>query len=130
MHLILCVDDRNGLSFCGRRLSRDRLLNEHILKISAGHRLWVHPYSRELFPADAVMADAEFLAKAQPGDYCFAEISLLPQSVESITLYRWNRAYPATDKLPGDFLSAMRLVQTEEFPGNSHERITMEKYVP
>ena len=130
MHLILCADDRNGLSFCGRRLSRDRLLIEHMLMLSAGQRLWVHPYSLPLFPSDAVIAHEAFLDKAQAGEYCFLEISRLPETVESVVLYRWNRAYPATETLPQNLLSSMHLVHTEEFPGSSHEKITMEKYIP
>lgn len=130
MHLILCVDDRNGLSFCGRRLSRDRMLIEHMLKLSTGKRIWVHPYSLPLFPADTVTAHEVFLNQAQAGEYCFAEISQLPETAESVILYRWNRAYPATETLPQNFLSSMRLVHMEEFPGSSHEKITMEKYIP
>ena len=50
MHLIFCVDDDYGLSFCGRRLSRDREVYAHMLKISHGHTLWVAPESTGLFP--------------------------------------------------------------------------------
>ena len=57
MHLILCIDARDGLSFCGRRLSRDSLLVAHMLMLTQGHTLWVHPYSAKLFPQGTVMSD-------------------------------------------------------------------------
>lgn len=132
MHLIVCIDERDGMSFCGRRLSRDSRVSEHILALTAGHTLWVHPYSAKLFPADAVIADAAFAEKAGEGDFCFAELSVTPDTkkkLESVYLYHWNRAYPATVKFPRELLDGMYLDATEEFSGNSHETITLERYV-
>lgn len=131
MHLIFCIDDRDGISFCGRRLSRDSALNEHILRLSAGHILWMNHDSSKLFPEDTVVADADFLCKAGPGDYCLVETTPVPdtlENLESVILYHWNRSYPSTVKFPRELLSGMRLVHTEYFPGNSHEKITMERY--
>ena len=130
MHFIVCIDDRDGLSFCGRRLSKDRLLNEHMLRLTAGQKLWMSPYSGKMFSADQVLADENFLDKAQKGDYCFLETDF-PDSleqVESVTVYYWNRSYPSTERFPRQLLGAMRLVCTEEFAGSSHEKITMERY--
>ena len=61
MHLIVCVDDRDGMSFCGRRLSRDRELIAHILKLTAGRKLWMSAYSAKMFPDADVMEDESFL---------------------------------------------------------------------
>lgn len=132
MHLIVCIDDRDGMSFCGRRLSRDRELNAHILKLTAGRNLWMSAYSAKLFPNAVVMEDEAFLYKAGPDDYCFAETVQLPATCEnigSLTLYCWNRSYPATVKFPRELLKSMRLESSEEFSGHSHERITVERYV-
>ena len=131
MHLILCVDERDGLSFCGRRLSRDSRLIDHILTLTKGHALWVHPDSAKLFPQEAVMADARFQQKAGQGDYCFVETTPLercPEEWESVVLYCWNRAYPATVKFDRKLLRSFHLTHREEFPGNSHENLTMERY--
>lgn len=131
MHLILCIDERDGLSFCGRRLSRDSRVIDHMLSLTEGHTLWVHPYSAKLFSQGEVKADELFLSKAGQGDYCFAEITPLlhpTQDLESVTLYHWNRAYPATEKFDRKLLQSFRLTLREEFPGNSHETITMERY--
>ena len=49
MIVIVCVDQRNGLAFNGRRQSRDRMVAADILKESAGRRLWMTPSSLRLF---------------------------------------------------------------------------------
>ena len=131
MHLIFCVDDRDGLSFCGRRLSRDSCVTEHILRLTQGHDLWLHPYSAQLFSNASVRVDEDFQRKAGQGAYCFVEITPLLETyedLESVILYRWNRAYPATCKFDRKILAPMHLIHREEFPGNSHETITMERY--
>ena len=50
MTVVLCADDRGGLSFHGRRQSRDRLVYEDLLSQAAGRLLWMEPCSRPLFP--------------------------------------------------------------------------------
>lgn len=132
MHLILCIDDRDGLSFCGRRLSQDRELCAHMLRLTEGHNLWMNAYSARLFPDSEVLVDEECQHKADPGDYCFLETAPIPEScenLESVILYHWNRRYPSTVKFPRKLLESMHLVTTEEFPGSSHEKITMERFV-
>lgn len=131
MHLILCIDARDGLSFCGRRLSRDSRLVDHMLTLTEGHTLWVHPYSAKLFPQGTVMSDEQFQTKAGQGDYCFVEtppVEIPEGNWESVTLYCWNRTYPATVKFDRKLLQSFRLNYREEFPGNSHEILTMERY--
>lgn len=130
MHLIFCVDDRDGLSFCGRRLSRDREVTAHMLRLTADSSLLVHPYSASLFPEGSVVVDEEYLSKAGKDDFCFVEKGSVPESAESVTLYLWNRAYPSTERFPRELLDSMKLAFTEEFSGFSHEKITMERYIP
>ena len=133
MHLILCVDTRSGLSFAGRRLSSDSVLTGRILKMTENSRLWIAPYSEKLFLDQTVHVAPDYLQKAAQGDYCFLEqnIHMVPRDrVESVTLCCWNRSYPATEKFPREWLGDMRLVHTEEFPGTSHDTITLERYVP
>lgn len=133
MHLFFCIDERDGLSFCGRRLSQDRELISHMLNLTSGNQLWVHPYSANLFPAGSVLVDVDYLSKADVGAYCLVEKGPFPkvwQSVESVTLYHWNRAYPSTERFPRSLLANMYKEITEDFSGNSHEIITMERFVP
>lgn len=131
MHLIVCVEDRYGMSFCGRRLSRDRVVTDHILHMVSESKLWIHPESAILFPKEKVQADTDFLKNTKIGDYCFVEVTPLPENIEnleSVTLYHWNRAYPSTMKFPQNLLTSMHLICKEDFPGNSHDMITMERY--
>ena len=132
MHLIVCVDDRDGMAFCGRRLSRDSEVYAHMLHMTHESLLWLHPDSAGFFPEGSVNADPDFLKKAGVGEYCFAETRLpdLSDSLESVTLYHWNRAYPATLYFDRKLLETMQLDRMEEFPGSSHEKITMERFVP
>lgn len=133
MHLIICIDDRDGVSFCGRRLSQDRELNRHILELTDGHELWMSSYSAKLFSDCNVRIDDAFQYKAGMGDYCFLETDAILNAyehLESVVLYHWNRTYPSTQKFPRTLLANMRLVHTEEFSGSSHEKITMERFVP
>ena len=133
MHLIVCIDDRDGMSFLGRRLSRDREVIAHILRLTKGSNLWVSPYTSKLFPEGSVLVTGEFQHAAEAGDYCFVENAVLPDvygKLESVILYRWNRRYPSTVKFPREILESMRRESLEEFKGFSHETITMERYLP
>lgn len=47
--------------------------------------------------------------------------------ITEVVVYRWNRSYPGDFHLDLD-LNQWRLVQTTEFAGYSHEKITKEIY--
>jgi len=130
MHLILCIDDRDGLSFGGKRLSSDRKLTEFLLDYTSSGKLWMNSYSAKLFPEGTVCVDEDFLHKAGEGEYCFLENTPLTDisGLESVTLCRWNRRYPSTVKFPRTLLEAMRLESCQDFPGNSHDLISVERY--
>ena len=131
MHIVICLDDRNGFLFNQRRVSSDRAVSARILQTAAGS-LWMHPDSRKLFQEGQYCVADNYLDHAGAGDTCFVEsldfLSCLDR-VESVTVYRWNRAYPSDTKLPAQILAGWTLTATTDFPGNSHERITEERYV-
>ena len=134
MILVVCVDDSMGMLFNKRRQSQDKALREHILSMTENTRLWMNHYSARQFatdPAPKVNIDDHFLSEAAPGEYCFAEdvdVSRYEQWMEKIILYKWNRTYPG-DLYFGIDLSNWHLIETLDFPGSSHENITMEVYV-
>lgn len=132
MHLIVCIDQRDGLSFCGRCLSRDAAVNAHILTLTRGKRLWMTADSAKQFPkADHIEIHENCQNMAGEGDYCLAELDIkqgVADRLESVFLYNWNRSYPSTVKFPRELLNTMHLEYTEDFPGNSHETITLERY--
>ena len=130
MHIILCLDDRNGMFFNHRRLSSDRVVCQRIAENASG-KLWMNSYSAKLFADYEVCVDEEFLQKAAAGDTCFVEspdFAETAEDIQSITVYRWNRAYPADQKLPDQILTQWQMTASVDFPGNSHEIITEEKY--
>ncbi len=134
MQVIVCLDDRNGMLFNHRRQSRDREVLKEILKDAEGKRLWIRPFSQKLFQGteNRVQISDSPLDAASPGETCFVEdLSLAgwEDSIESLTVYRWNRHYPGDFFLDLD-LSGWRLVSRREFSGNSHEKITKEVYEP
>ncbi len=130
MHIILCLDDRNGISFNRRRLSSDRAVCRRIAEQTQG-ALWMNTYSAKLFAEYPVCIAEDFLAKAGEGDSCFVEdltFADFADQIQTLTVYRWNRAYPADQKLPAEYLAAWHLTETCDFSGNSHDVITEEKY--
>ncbi len=134
MQVIVCLDDRNGMLFNHRRQSRDREVLKEILKDAEGKRLWIRPFSQKLFQGaeHRVQVSDSLLDAAGLGETCFVEdLSLAgwEDSIESLTVYRWNRHYPGDFFLDLD-LSGWHLVSQREFPGNSHEKITKEVYEP
>ena len=126
----VCIDDRNGLLFNRRRLSRDRAQQEDLLALCGEKPLWLAPFSVPLFDwaPEQVRVEEKFLEQAAPGDICFVEDRQLPaENLEGLILYRWNRAYPSDVRLELD-LSRFALTERAEFSGTSHETITRERY--
>ena len=76
MILIAAVDDRNGMTFNGRRLSQDRVLRARILEevLGKGCRLWMNAYTRKLFTdltaeeESLLVTDEEFLLNVPADD--------------------------------------------------------------
>ncbi len=129
MNLIITLDDRNGISFNNRRQSRDSVVNEKILELSKGSRLLMTEYSKKLFTDADVTVVSDF-SSAEKGDFCFAEnceISL--ENCETLYIFRWNRHYPCDryfEANPSE--NGFTLVETSEFVGSSHEKITLDIY--
>lgn len=132
MKLFLCLDDKNGMAFCGRRQSMDRIVRQKMLELSCGARLYMNAYSAQQFQEEKnnIVTDEAFLEKAGAQDFCFAETCpVFFDAVTDLYIFRWNRIYPADlkadfSKIEQDFC----LIQTQEFPGFSHECITLSIY--
>ena len=133
MKLIVCLDERMGMAFNQRRQSRDRVLTEDLVRSVKGSRLFVMPYSVPLFAGqDVELAVSERpMLEATDRDWCFLELCS-PETVDGIKeliVYRWNRHYPSDRKFPTALLSSRwQLTCKREFPGKSHETITLEVY--
>ena len=131
MTVIVCIDDRNGMAFNNRRQSQDKKLLERITSAVSGKRLLMNAYSADMFgKLPQVVIDEDFLSKAESNDICFAEnIDVLPYAykIDKIIIYKWNRHYPSdlTFDIP---LDNYEITKTEDFQGNSHDRITEVTY--
>lgn len=132
MILIFTLDEQNGTQFAGKRQSTDRALADNILEV-AGNRLYMKATSQGFF-ANATQPNSAHIvtdfADVPTDAYIFAE-EVVPASImdaaEKIYVYRWNRRYPSFTKDRVD-LAGYQCYVENEFPGNSHEKITMEVY--
>ena len=123
MKLIAAVEDRNGMIFNGRRVSKDKGVISAAENLASNGRLLIDSFSKDLFP-DAVVDDA-FLENAGENDYCFVEDrSVLPYAdrVSDVYLFFWNRRYPSDLKfdLP---MKNFTLLDITPIKGTSHDSL-------
>ncbi len=133
MIVIICIDDNGGMMFNRRRQSRDRLLRQRVLDMEDFSRLLMNEFSSEQFEekSSIITVSESFLEDAGENDCCFVEDrSLKPfeDRIEKLIVYRWNRVYPSDFRLDLN-LEAWTLIQSADFEGSSHEKITEEVYV-
>ena len=130
MKLIVCLDDKNGMTFNRRRQSSDVAVVRKISELVGLDRLWMNSYSGYLFANSSgnIQICDDFLEKAGNEEYCFVEnLHIAPylERIQEICVFRWNRVYPADLVFP-DVLRDGAILN--EFVGNSHEKITLEVY--
>ena len=127
MKLIVCIDDKNGMLFNNRRQSRDKILIENMLELCKGEQLYTNEYSSALFPENSVAVCEDF--ENIENGFVFAENFVVDEDkIQEIIVYKWNRVYPA-DTYFSIGLKNWSLVETIDFEGSSHEKITRERYV-
>ena len=128
MNIIICLDDDCGMMFGGRRQSRDKAVCEKAISLARGGKFYINSFSAKLFSDfDGVTADDSMPECAGEGDVCFLENILPPKGTTHLTVFRWNRRYPG-DMHFEPLKNGFALVSSEDFEGNSHEKITMEIY--
>jgi hypothetical protein len=133
MKIAICLDDKNGMLFGGRRQTKDQYLRQQLLELAQPNALWMNGFSAKQFDAtDAIRVTEDFLELAPQDHWCFVEnTDVLPykDKIRYIAIYRWNRLYPSDVKFPVEvFCDSWRLVSTRTFPGHSHDEITEEIY--
>ena len=128
MTLYICLDDRNGLQFNHRRQSRDSAVLEDIRSQLTGN-LCIEPFSEKLIRE----AEIPYVLPPETAEDYFAEDIPAQEVLEKtskMVIYRWNRHYPSDIRWEPDLESlGFSLLETTEFPGTSHEKITREVYV-
>lgn len=132
MIIVACVEDRNGILFNKRRVSRDIVVCQDVLN-TCPTRLWMNSYSAPLFadlPQRKIQVAEDFLRQAEAGQWCFVENVALPETsdeIEQVILYRWNQKYPADTYFDVD-LADWQLLSATELAGHSHGKISKEVY--
>ena len=81
MHIIICLDDDNGMLFHDRRQSQDVKMRADVLERLGERMLWMNAYSARQF-ADAedarIHISDSFLEEAGKDDFCFVEFGACP----------------------------------------------------
>ena len=134
MKLVICVDDRGGMLFNKRRVSRDKLMILDLAEYVGDGTLFIDPYSEELFSEVCLnMIISENPIKfAEDGDFVFVERCEprpFAERASEIVIYKWNRRYPfdmAMDFSPEEL--GFKLASVFEFQGNAHDKIIREVY--
>ena len=81
--------------------------------------------------ADNIRVSDHCADQAGAGELWFVEDGrelIGARGAEELVLYRWNRSYPGDVTFPWP-LTGWTLMETADFPGTSHEKITEEVYM-
>lgn len=130
MTLILTVENSLGLSFNNRRLSKDEEIIKNISKLCQNNKLYLDEYSKKLFKYKNIEIVKLYNTNFQKDDYVFCEREI-PKNLRSpkkLILYKFNRDYPFDNAIDID-LTNFKLIDTFDFKGKSHEKITREIYI-
>lgn len=130
MEIIICLDDNNGMLFNNRRQSRDSKVLWDI-KNNLQNSLTIFPFSEKLVSSAEIPYEI-MSGSASENTVLFVEdrgIKEFLPVTNKITVYRWNRVYPADLTLDIDLAKeGFRSVSVYEFAGSSHEKITKEVF--
>lgn len=133
MTVFVCIDDLGGMTFNGRRQSRDGELIRDVARHTEDGVLYISDFSEKLFSeSEASVISVPCPLDSAKGAYAFIEnLPLAPyrDKIECLVLYKWNRRYPSDRKLditPEEL--GMHLVSSCDFVGTSHQKITKEVY--
>ncbi len=130
MTIFVCVDDKNGMMFNKRRQSSDRVVRRKMAEMTGGKPIFMNSYSKKQFVEEDIITNVaeDFLVLAGEGGFCFVEnndIAPYYEKIKRVVLFKWNKVYPSDVKLDLN-VSEMKLVNTLDFEGYSHDKITME----
>lgn len=132
MTAIVCIEDRGGILFLKRRVSRDREVYRDIAENYI--KVYMTSYSLPLFDGVKINTGVRLLPifEGERGEVCFVESGEIADNIHKISrlvIYRWNRTYPSDVKLGFDPEEmGFKRVSTTELVGYSHEKITKDIY--
>ena len=131
MNIIICLDDNNGMMFNKRRQSQDRILRADLKEFIKDKDLYMNNYSYKLYKDidnGNIKVSENFLEQCTENDFCLVEDKLFNNyinKINNIIIYKWNRIYPSDLYFDINLTSnSWELLETKEFEGSSHEKIT------
>ena len=123
------------MMFNKRRQSQDKLLRVSIKELVKGKTLFMNEYSYKLYKDinnENIIVSENYLDECENDNYCLVENKPLNnyiEKIDNIIIYKWNRIYPSDLYFDVDIKNEQwELIETEEFQGSSHEKITKETY--
>ena len=129
----LALDEREGMMIFGKRQSRDRVLVADFVSSAQDAPIFISPFSREIFePHKEVNIVEDPFRDSCDGGVCFIEnyhLSPYIDMIGTLIIYRWNELYPSDVRFDLDVEAAgFKLVESYDFEGSSHAKITKEVY--
>lgn len=130
----LCIDERGGMIFNKRRVSRDRVLIAELVGSVEG-KIYISEYSLRIFEPhkERVVVCDDPIRECPEGAVCFIENTPVEPylgDISSFIIYNWNTMYPYdvcfTIELEKEGFTK---VSESEFEGSSHDNITKGVYV-
>lgn len=104
-------------------------VTKKLIDMTEGYKLWMSNYSaKQLSEYGSIIADDDYMHKAQPDDYCFVEDKTYSiDGVSEMVLCHWNRKYPSDKFFEIDLKKeGFKKTSTEDIKGSSHKKITIE----
>lgn len=135
MTVIVCISEGGGMLFNKRRQSRDKAVIKDIAEISADSVLFISDFSAKLLAESDISAIAVSnpLDSAGDEDAVFVEnlpITAFKKKIDRFIIYKWNQKYPTDTRLDFDpQKEGMSLIESIDFVGNAHEKITRETWM-
>lgn len=133
MIIIACVDKQNGMSFYGRRQTKDRVVQGRILQDAYPGKVTMSRHCAAGFPEKC---RPHIICRDDPmevGDgYCMIETEKASSSasrIEKVILYRWDTVYPADVYFDLPLDNGWELESETYFDGYSHPDVRREVYV-
>ena len=95
----------------------------------------MNEYSYKLYKDinnENIIVSENYLDECENDNFCLVENKPLNnyiEKIDNIIIYKWNRIYPSDLYFDIDIKNGQwKLIETEEFQGSSHEKITKEIY--
>lgn len=131
MKIAFCTDSEGGISFNGRRVSRDAVILGDLHK--RAERVFAFPEAESLFSKAGIpveTATGGINGVVEGLLFLEQEPSVYYGRAEEIISYNFNRSYPADVKVKIHPTAAGFVpVKEEELTGQSHEKITVTVFV-